>query len=184
MVTGPSGVGKTYLAEQLILKHPLLVEQIKLFTTRTSRPNEHLADRIFISEKEFREKKLRGDFLIAEKFHENWYGYTKSALKPTYKHLIVNAWPDLLPKFEKIPNICLIGLTSEKTDIELLKKRMLERGDSTSNVTERLKLVRKDISDLKIHEKIVREYGKLFNVTNDRIIHQKVIPWIEKVMQA
>jgi guanylate kinase len=183
VVSGPSGIGKTYLAVQLVAKYPSLIDQVKLFTTRSSRPNEHVADRIFITEEEFCAKQLRGDFFIAEKFHGNWYGYAKKSLEPRYKHIIVNTWPALLPQFEGLPDICLIGLTTNKAGIDLLRQRMLERGDSADKVNERLKLVGKDISDLAAHEKTVKKYGEVFTVTDDQSIYQSVIPWIEKLLQ-
>lgn len=180
VVIGPSGIGKTYLAEKIIDKYPSSFDQVKLFTTRQPRQNESFVDRIFISAEKFLEKRRAGDFFIAEKFHESWYGYTNSSLRPIQKNVIVNAWPALVPKFVGMPNLCFVGLTTSEASIDLLKKRMVKRDGNHKVVAERLVLADRDIADMRRVEDIIINNGKVFKVTDDQTISKEVIPWIEK----
>jgi len=182
VVAGPSGIGKTYLAQQLLNRYGNQVEQAQLFTTRQPRPNEVLPDRIFISEEEFLKRQQAGDFIISDVFHNNHYGYTQASITPVSGHLIVNAWPALLPQFTHLPNVYFVGLTLDSKKLNLLKKRMLARGDSEEKANQRLPIIKKDLADLKKLEKLVTGNGKLFTVEDDKTLPDQVIPWIETLL--
>lgn len=178
IITGPSGVGKTYLAEQLSKLYPELFEPVKLFTTRKPRSNEQFVDRIFITQEEFADKQKNQEIIFAGGFHGNQYGYTFAALHPTSKHLIVNAWPSFIPKFTSFPNVVLLGLTIEPTSLPLLKLRMLNRGDTQQQVAERTPLIMRDMQDLKKLKPIIEQDGKVFTITDDTTIAKLVLPWV------
>lgn len=183
VIAGPSGVGKTYLAQQLLKLFPSKFASVKLYTTRSPREDEAKVDRIFVSAAKFRELDAKGKFFIAEKFHNNWYGFKKSDLLPGKKYLIVNAWPALLPRFKNLQNVYFVGLIVSKNHLDILQRRMIRRGDSPAKVSERIPLIKKDISDLLLHEDLVNRSGKMFMIENDQTIHDAVIPWIKQMSE-
>lgn len=184
IVAGPSAVGKTYLADLLISKYPSKFASVKLHTTRKPRPNENALDRIFISETDFLAKKGQGEFLIAEKFHDNWYGFEKSSLVPGRKHLVVNAWPALLPRFSHISGVQFVGFNISFNNLGLLRKRMAQRGDTPDKIKERVSIIKKDVADLTSQSNLISKNGKLFIIENNETIEKDVLPWIEQNVLA
>jgi len=182
IVTGPSGIGKTYLANQIIQKYPRQFAIAKWYSTRQPRSGETSPDRIFISPTGFAAKEQAGDFFISETFHDHQYGYPASALKPADKNLIANAWPDLLPRFIDVPDVCMVGLTTDIGNLDLLKRRMISRGDSTERTTQRLEYVKRDIADMERQRGLITSHGNLFAIKTDAEIPEKVIPWIEEFL--
>lgn len=180
VVTGPSGVGKTYLAGQLSRLYPEVFETVKIFSTRKPRTNEKFVDRIFITKDEFKDKKNKDEFVFSGSFHGNQYGYSRESLIPTSKNLIVNAWPAFIPKFAVLPDVVLLGLTVKNENLSLLQQRMLDRGDSLKQVKERLTLVNRDIKDLHDFNRTIGKYGRVFTVNDDKTIPEVVIPWLEE----
>jgi len=184
VIAGPSAVGKTYLAEQCLKLYPALFSQVSLYTTRQPRSGEAFVDRIFVDEAAFLAKKRAGDFFIAERFHDNWYGWESSALKPTAKHLIVNVWPSLLPTFQSMSGFEAIGLSISPDYFGLLEDRMKRRGDSSQKIAERLELIKKDLRDLDQQRELVDKFGKMFEIDGDENIPREVIPWMVGLLQT
>lgn len=180
VITGPSGIGKSYLARELTKKYPLHIEEAKLFTTRKPRSGEVSPDRIFIQPKEFDSMNQANEFAITGVFHGNHYGYRKQDLAPKDKHIVVNTWPALLTKFELIPNVQIIALTIKSNRISLLTNRMRERGDTEQTIKQRLPLIRQDLHDLSELEPTLRQRTTFFLVESDHTIPEHVLPWIEK----
>lgn len=182
IVAGPSAVGKTYLAEQLIKTYGRHFEVGKLFTTRQPRPGEKIADRVFLSDDDFEAKKRKGEFLIHDSFSGNQYAYPRDVLKPNRKHVIVNAWPNLIPNFLDLPDFLIVGLNVNQDDISLLKKRMQQRGDSEAIIRQRIEFIKRDISDLDKLSGQVNNYGKIFHVKDNQTVHAEVLPWLLKTV--
>ncbi len=179
MITGPSGIGKTYLTEQLVNQYPSHFEPLRLYTTRPARDNEYFTDRIHVTKSEFTMRFQNGDFFVADQFHGNWYGYSKRALRNNHKIVVGNTWPALIPKFIHIPGLYLIGMTLNNNGVEILKKRMIDRGDSHKTVHERTKLISKDVQDLESVRPLIEKFGKIFKILDNSTIHEDVIPWIK-----
>lgn len=177
VVVGPSAVGKTHLANLLISRFPDSIAQGQLYTTRQPRPNEAGTDRLFINAEDFKRRQA-DEFFIAEQFHDNWYGYPKSLLDNTGKHLIINAWPALIPRFTDIPQALILGMHT--TDIDLLKSRMAERGYDELQLNERLELIQKDQQDLLALKPHIENKGRLFNVNGDNTIPEEIVPWLQQ----
>lgn len=184
VVTGPSGVGKTYLAEQLIKLHPKLFASVQLYSTREPRPNERPTDRIFISRKEFANKQRRREFAFSGTFLGNQYGYTFASLKPHSKHLIVNAWPALIPELSLLPNIVLLGLTVDEESLPLLQQRMIQRGNTLAHVRERTSIIQRDIQELERIRHLIEDKGNVFTIKDDSTMSGLVIPWVETTLQG
>ncbi len=77
-ISSPSGGGKTSIVKRLLKDFPELVFSVSA-TTRPKRQNEiHGIDYFFLTEKEFKEKIDRGDFIEWERFYDYYYGTLKS----------------------------------------------------------------------------------------------------------
>ncbi len=177
---GPSAVGKTYIADELMRLYPNTFEQAQLYTTRKKRTGETATDRIFVSEDEFKKLNDNKKFTIQDTFGGSRYGFTKESISPTNKHLLVNAWPWLVPEFAKQENVLIIGMQAPNNWESMLEKRMFLRGDSKETIETRKGLIKKDIENLEINKSVVNSNGNYFVIKNDDTIHSEVIPWIEK----
>lgn len=180
IIAGPSGVGKTYLAHSLLQQSPELFTQGQLYTTRRLRPGEHSPDRIFVSDEEFAAKQQAGDFFIAERFHGHWYGYPQELLQSEGEgYIVVNAWPALIPQFQSLQNILMVGLTVDvDRNLDLLEQRMSDRGYTAKQMKERLLLIRRDIADLAAQTERINGNGRVFLVKDNSTIPDEIIPWV------
>jgi len=175
---GPSAVGKTYIANQLVREFPDIFEHALLYTTRIPRPGEKSLDRIFISNEKFESMKQDKQFIISDEFSGNLYGFTKEAIYPGKKHLLLNAWPWLIPQFSKIDHAIIIGMQAEDGTKKMLIDRMKDRGDSDEVIEKRPRLIDIDQDDLKKYASLTEESGAYFIIENDETIPKKIIPWI------
>ena len=77
IISGPSGVGKTAVAKELLKKRDNL-EKVVTCTSRGARPQEVSGrDYYFISAKEFEHKIKKNDFLEYAQVHGDYYGTPK-----------------------------------------------------------------------------------------------------------
>ncbi|MDI6816531.1 MAG: guanylate kinase [Actinomycetota bacterium] len=81
VISGPSGVGKGTLTQELLRRVPLITHSISA-TTRKPRPGEENGrDYFFLSEDEFKRHIESGDFIEWALVHENYYGTLKSVIE-------------------------------------------------------------------------------------------------------
>ncbi len=84
VITGPSGVGKGTLIEQLLERIPELELSISA-TTREPRPGEvDGRDYFFLSPEEFRRRLEAGDFLEHASYSGNYYGTLREEVRATF----------------------------------------------------------------------------------------------------
>ena len=90
--SGPTGVGKTSVVQELLGKLPNAHKAVT-FTTRSPRAGErHGVDYYFCSVGEFQEKVAQDAFLEYEKYGNNFYGCPRDQLveeAATYDHVFV-----------------------------------------------------------------------------------------------
>ncbi len=182
VVSGPSGVGKTYLAEQLQRLYPDKVSSVRLVTTRRPRTKEAAVDRTFVSLEEFKAMEQNQEFILTDIFQGHWYGYPKRELQPITKHLVVNAWPALLPKLVKLPDVIFVGLTITTASLSLLTTRMSDRGNSAQVISARIPLIQKDIRDIEALAHLIQDHGMLFTVVDNQTVPEVIIPWAETTL--
>lgn len=184
VVTGPSGVGKTYLARLLLQKYPLQIRETKLITTRPPRPGEaENGDRTFLSGADFQKQIDSGKVAIHGTFHNHQYGYLRSDVMPDEnQHVIMNTWPALAPSFAEFAHSTIIGLTIDLEQLALLEDRMRSRGDSEEKIAERIPLIKQDIKDLSSILSGFRAQDKQFTIHDDSSLRKDVMPWIEKTL--
>lgn len=176
---GPSAVGKTYIANELMRLFPEQFEQAKLYTTRSPRLGEVATDRIFVDRDTFAQMISERRFVVHDEFGGNLYGFTPESLEPKNKHLLVNAWPWLVPQFSALPHGIAIGMQPPKDWKTLLVNRMKLRGDDESTIEKRLKLIEKDYKDLEINKETVKRHGAFFVVKDNDTVHSEIMPWIK-----
>lgn len=179
---GPSAIGKTYIAEQLISLFPDKFEQAKLYTTRPQRTGEIATDRIFLTTSEFDSMVNNSEFLVHSEFGGNMYGFASDSLYPKNKHLLVNAWPWLIPQFYKIKHVIIVGMQPPTDYLKLLESRMSSRGDSRETITKRLELIARDKDDLEKYFALVKKSGAYFIIEDDETVPEQIIPWITKLL--
>ena len=181
VITGASGLGKTYLGDQLMKQYPTLFDQAKVFTNRAPRTNETPTDRIFISTAEFNKRAKNKEFTIAGEFGGNMYGFTKEAIYPRGNmHILVNIWPALLPDFLNLKDVVIVALQASPKDLTMLEKRMLARGDSPATIQTRKKLIVNDIEIVNQYIDLLQINGAVFKIVNDDTIHTTVLPWVKE----
>lgn len=135
LITAPSGSGKTSIVRYLMKKLPLLSFSISA-TTRPSRKNEKEGvDYYFISEKEFKEKIHRKEFLEWEMVYEGkYYGTLKSEMTRIWsegKVPVLDIDVQGAIHVQQQYPINTIALFVQAPSEEELKKRLQSRGSET-----------------------------------------------------
>jgi len=130
VLSGPSGVGKSSLREQVRKEFPQLAYSIS-YTTRPPRHEESEGkDYHFVSEDTFFAMREAGAFLEWALVHGNYYGTSADQLKKQ-----LNEYGDVLLEIDvqgarqvkaRFPQACFIFVLPP--DREILEKRLLKRG--------------------------------------------------------
>ena len=185
-MVAPSGLGKTFLAKQLIGKYPDLFEHAPVYVTRKKRTHEEriAIGRVFLSLSEFKKSTDDSEFFIEEFFANNYYGYKKDSFVPKEKHLLVDVSPSLIESVLVLDNKpIIIGLYPSAEREGSIIQRLISRGDSSEIIEERKSYIARDLADmpkLKANEDIPI---KMFTIKDDSSIPNQVIPWIEKLLK-
>lgn len=132
LLCGESGSGKTTIAKMLEKSYNL--KNLESYTTRPKRREEETGH-IFLTEKQFGEIKIE-DIVAYTEFGGHKYCATQQQVEESDVYIIDKDGIETFKncyKGTKTPIILYI-----KTQEEIRKKRMLERGDSLENVEKRL----------------------------------------------
>lgn len=143
VLSGPSGVGKTTVISKLLMLDPDLKKLVS-YTTRSARLGEqHGIDYNFISLETFLEKIESRKFLQYTQFGGHFYGYTYEDLlnlltdnPRVIADLDCSAIPDIKNHVTDCTTIFI-----KAPAIEMLKDRLVIRGDSPSGIEKRLATV-------------------------------------------
>lgn len=133
ILVGPSASGKTQMLKILIEKYGM--EKLVTYTTRKMRINEvDGIDYHFISKEDFLRKQSDGFFFETVVYNNNYYGTSKNDFS---KNKAVILEPTGLVKYinEANDKIKIVVLTCNK---EVLKKRMIMRGDDELSIKNRI----------------------------------------------
>lgn len=85
VISAPAGTGKTTLARMLCKEFSCVVESVS-FTTREPRAGEvNGKDYFFVSQKEFKDRIAKNDFLEYAEVFDNYYGTSKSFVEGQLK---------------------------------------------------------------------------------------------------
>lgn len=177
VIAGPSGIGKSYLMQQLQSRYPDKFVIPKLLSTRAPRPGEQAIDRQFISQKQFASRVVRDEFVWHDIFYGNRYGYTHEAVQPKDKHTLINALPPMVEQFATLPEVVMLGLTVAPENFGLIEQRLRIRGDPPEAVRKRLDALEKDVQLMAATKASILQHGKLFEISDDTSA-QEVIDWL------
>ena len=172
VITGTSGVGKSFLEEEM--ERQGLSFQIPKYTDRERRPGENPKKLVCLSKEEF--EKNRDSFFFTLKYGEFNYGWSKKDLRKTPLSLAITQ--ESLEEFmEKNPDFLPIWLKINENNLKILELRMINRGDDKEKIKQRLEMARKEIKNNKKYEKIIKKYqGMIFEIKNNSTIFEEVIP--------
>ncbi len=168
ILSGPSGVGKGTVREELFKDDSLNLAYSISMTTRKPRPNERDGiDYFFVEESEFEEKVKQGELLEWAKFVGNYYGtpkeYVEKLLAQGKNVVLEIEVQGALQVMEKCPDATTIFLVPPSME-ELERRIRGRRTEEEAIVQERLSKARKEIATKD-------EYK--FVVENDDVIKAK-----------
>jgi guanylate kinase len=130
---GPSGIGKGYIKERLLITYPFL-EELAWFTTRPLRPNERCSNRISIAILEFNRLVDAGQLVLVQDLYGHRYGLGREDLLPNRRARLTELHPDNILEALRInPSIIAVGLVT--FNLSLLRKRLSILRD-TGSITE------------------------------------------------
>lgn len=146
LIVWPSGSWKTTILNKILEKRNDY-EQLISFTTRIPRIWEiHWKDYNFISRKEFKILEKRGEIIESADFNENIYGKRYKDIQKIFEEwkniltIVETQWvKSFLNKKKEIEdlwyNIKILFLDIDK---DIIKERMLKRGDNIDDINKRL----------------------------------------------
>lgn len=144
-ITGPSGVGKTTLLHNLIKKLPGAKPLIS-YTTRDPRPSDEPGEYSYVSKEEFDALAQSGAFLWEAHTYVNRYGTKKEDVDRALSSgfylpvLVIDAVKKLdeyARSIGKVREVRHLYILIE--DIDELRNRLIERGDSPEEREARIK---------------------------------------------
>lgn len=149
IITGPSAVGKTTVAE-LVLKKLKNLQKIVTYTTRVRRKGERQdRDYNFISVAEFKKKIKKKEFFEWAINYGNYYGNSKKDIEKIQKKgkevlLVIDIKGVLTIKKKWSKSIAIFILPES---LKQLERRFKKRADTTKKaVQERLKIAKWELS--------------------------------------
>lgn len=133
ILTGPSGVGKSTLIDQLI-KRNVRVQYLITHTTRA--PRSYEIDGVhyfFITQEEYDDKKAQTGWLTAMTYHGNSYGICKKYLQQTLQgnqNLISCITPEVITQLQSFLPEQIVTIFVAPPSMEELKRRLFSRNDN------------------------------------------------------
>jgi guanylate kinase len=139
IISAPSGSGKSTLVSRLMARDPRLRFSVS-YTTRKPRGNEKPGESyIYVSHKEFEERRERGEFLEQAEVFGNYYGTNRNALELAEregKDLILDIDVQGARQLkESIPEAVTIFILAPSRDI--LEQRLRARCEDSEEVIQR-----------------------------------------------
>lgn len=176
IISGPSGVGKKTILEEIYKDVELNIIPSISMTTRKPRFNEvNGKDYFFVTEEEFRDGIKKNKFLEYTKYNENYYGTPKDFIDKEQnngKNILLEIETFGVQKINK-QNIDTLKIFIMPPSIDELKKRLLKRQ------TENLETINKRIEEAKREIKLLHLYD--YNIVNDKL--QDAIKDLKKILK-
>ena len=150
-LTGPSGIGKTYIKRKI--KEKFGLSEPPVYTTRPLREISEINERIYLSENEFKKMEKNGEFLFVNEIFGYKYGLKKIDLIEINSDKILELYIDNVDQFRKLhPQADMIALLP--VSLEFLEKRLEKRDGNKEEDTIRLKNAEKEIKLIKMKREI------------------------------
>ena len=136
VVSGPGGVGKGTIVDELVRRDPTLLLS-RSWTTRGQRPGERDDAYVFVTRSAFEEHVARGGFLEWTEFLGNYYG-TPVPDPASNRDLVLEIEVDGAQQVKaRHPEALLIFVLPPSRDEQ--RRRLIGRGDPDDKVLERLR---------------------------------------------
>ena len=136
VVSGPGGVGKGTIVDELVRRDPTLLLS-RSWTTRGQRPGERDDAYVFVARSAFEEHVSRGGFLEWTEFLGNYYG-TPVPDPDSHRDLVLEIEVDGAQQVKaRHPEALLIFVLPPSRDEQ--RRRLIGRGDPDDKVLERLR---------------------------------------------
>ncbi len=148
ILSGPSGVGKTSLANYLIKTLPQL-QRLVTYTTRPPRPNETTGtDYHFVSKETFIQKISAGEFFEYDEHYGNFYGNSKKDLQKIVdsgKVVLLLLDPQVSLKIKKaFPDVQTVFIAPD--NLENLANRIRQRRTNEDDFQKRWQFVTEELA--------------------------------------
>lgn len=173
IITGPSGAGKTTVANALLRQINNSVRLITT-TTREKRPGEVCGvDYDFVTKEEFLKIKDCGEFFEYAQVYDQYYGSRKTKLKELLnKYSVVLSVIDVKGAQtikEKMPNTLTVFIAPDS--INELNSRLLERGcASAEDMKKRMKKAKYEMSIAEKFDVIIKNTNGKLKKTIDKTL--------------
>jgi guanylate kinase len=151
IIAAPSGAGKTTVTNETIkrLINKIDITKVITYTTRAPRAGEiNGKDYHFISNKDFENKIKNNFFLETTKYSGELYGSPANIindLKLGKSFIIVTDLVGVKEYKKLLPNAILIWLSVPS--LEILKERLIKRGDEKNKIEKRLELAAQELKE-------------------------------------
>jgi len=179
VIIGTSGVGKTFLEQEL--ESMGISFQLPKYTNRSPRSAENTNKTVCISSIEFEKLFSPKSFFFTLDYGSYHYGWKKTdlLLHPQLPATLAITLESLDSFLSQNPTFIPILLTVDNSDLFLLEKRLHLREKSESEITRRLNLARNELNIISKYIKLTKKKnGKVFYIKDNQTIFDEVIPQI------
>ncbi len=173
VITGPSAVGKTTLAREL-LKAKLPLAKVITTTTRTIRKGEKDGREYhFVTPKKFQQMITKNQMFEWATYNDHYYGSQKKDVEKLIKSGKFPLWvvdvQGAVFLQEQYPEACTIFIIPSTFDT--LRKRLEGRNLPKEEILSRLKIARKEIAEAPCFtHRIINYDGKLEKIVAETIV--------------
>lgn len=171
-LSGPSGIGKSYIKERLLATFSFL-EELAWFTTRQLRPNEVCGNRISVTVSKFNELADAGELVLVQDLYGYRYGLNRTDLLPSSHARLTELHPDNITEALKInPTIVAVGLVTP--DLSLLRKRLsaVRNTESASEIEKRVAAAEAEIKTILRHKRLFASVIEVSEISEASIFEQ------------
>ncbi len=158
IISGPSGSGKTTICKKLLEANDNLSLSISA-TTRSPRHNEKEGkDYFFLTRNQFLHKVHIGGFLEYAEVFNNYYGTPLSFIHKEMakeKNILFDIDWQGMRKIKSIERFNCVSLFLLPPSLEILRERLIRRGDSKENVDRRIKGFINDVEKANEYDYII-----------------------------
>lgn len=168
VLSGPSGVGKSFIIR--LLSHSYDFKKVLPITTRAPRIGEvNLIDYNFLSIEDYLKQESQNHFYMSNNFLGNYYAQSHKEIENVLvlnRRPIIEIFTPVISQFiAYYPNSKRVFL--RPISIDLLKDRMISRGEDANNVIYRIEQAKKELDYFERDG--YKYYHKVFDVISNSV---------------